>query len=292
MKQPRIMSLGEVLWDLFPDRACFGGAPANFACHAAINGGHVAMVSAVGEDSRGRQALEILRSYQIDISLTQVISNAITGTVGVSLDTAGKPSFTIHENSAWDQLELTNELLCKVSSVDAVCFGTLGQRSPVSRLTIRRCIEAARDAGIVRVLDINLRPPFYDDAMIRESIRLASILKLSDEELPTVCRSCDVAQHGSVDGQIRDLLDKFGLEMVVMTRGADGAMLVTAQETLEQPGIPAEVRDTVGAGDAFTAAFLMSVLRRDSLSQCLLQACAVASKACTHAGAVPGISES
>lgn len=292
MKQPRILSLGEVLWDLFPDRACFGGAPANFACHAAINGGHVAMVSAVGEDSRGRKALEILRSYSVDISLIQVIQNTNTGTVGVALDAAGKPSFTIHENSAWDQLELTDELLRRVPSADAVCFGTLGQRSPVSRSTIRRCIETARNAGIVRVLDINLRSPFYDDVMVRESIPLASILKLSDEELPTVCRCCDIPQHGAVDAQIRELLKRFGLEMVVMTRGADGAMLVTAQETLEQPGIPTIIKDTVGAGDAFTAAFLLCVLRRDSLSQCLLQACAVASKACTHAGAVPGTPES
>lgn len=284
------MSLGEVLWDLFPDRACFGGAPANFACHAAINGGHVVMSSALGDDTRGRQALEILRSYQVDVSLIQMIAGASTGTVSVSLDTFGKPSFTIHENSAWDQLRLTDELLHRVASVDAVCFGTLGQRSSVSRSTIRSCVELARDAGIVRVLDINLRSPFYDDEMIRESIPLASILKLSDEELPIVCRACDVPDRGNVDGQIRNLLEKSGLDMVVMTRGADGAMLVTANETLEQPGIPAKVMDTVGAGDAFTAAFLLGVLRRETLLKCLRQACHIASKACEHAGAVPAVS--
>ncbi len=279
--------MGEVLWDLFPDEERFGGAPANFACHAAIHGGNVTMVSAVGDDVHGQQAMEILRSYRVDISLVQIIVGGATGTVGVQVDAAGKPTFTIHENSAWDQLAWADGLARRIHSADAVCFGTLGQRSSVSRSTIRSCVEAARDAGIVRVLDINLRSPFYDDVMIRESIQLASILKLSDEELPVVCRALDLPSQGTVEGQIRDLLARSGLEMVVMTRGAEGAMLVTAQETFEQPGIPVQVRDTVGAGDAFTAAFVSGVLRGESLPHCLFQACSVASKACEHAGAVP-----
>ncbi|MFO1003328.1 MAG: carbohydrate kinase [Planctomycetaceae bacterium] len=282
-----IISLGEVLWDLFPDEERFGGAPANFACHAAILGGQVTMLSAVGDDTRGARAVEILKKYHVDTSLIQILAGGSTGTVRVQVDGAGKPTFTIHENSAWDQLVWTNELVQRIQSADAICFGTLGQRSPISRDTIRSCVEAARAAGVVRVLDINLRSPFYDDAMIRESIQLTSILKLSDEELPAVCRACDVPDRGAKEVQIRALLNRFHLEMVVMTRGADGAMLVTAHETLEQPGIPTTVTDTVGAGDAFTAAFLSGVLRQESDSECLLQACRVASKACSHAGAVP-----
>lgn len=287
MRPWNIVSLGEVLWDLFPEEERFGGAPANFACHAALHGGQVTMVSAVGEDVHGQQAMEILRRYNVDISLIQRIAGGSTGTVGVRIDVAGKPTFTIHENSAWDQLAWTDQLERRIHSADAVCFGTLGQRSSVSRSTIRSCVKAARDAGIVRVLDINLRSPFYDDATIRESIQLASILKLSDEELPVVGRAWGVPSQGTVEVQIRDLLERSGLEMIVMTRGAEGAMLVTARETLEQPGIPVQVKDTVGAGDAFTAAFLTGVLRREPLSQCLFQACSIASKACEHAGAVP-----
>jgi fructokinase len=287
MRPCNIISLGEVLWDLFPDQERFGGAPANFACHSAIHGGNVTMVSAVGDDVRGRQAIEILRSYRVDVSLIQIMAEGSTGTVGVQIDRAGKPTFTIHENSAWDHLVWTDELERRVQSADAVCFGTLGQRSAVSRSTIRRCVETARDLGNIRVLDINLRFPFYDDVMIRESVQLASILKLSDEELPVVCRACGVPGPGTSDAQIRDLLNRSGLEMIVMTRGADGAVLVTAQETVEQPGIRVQVQDTVGAGDAFTAGFLLGKLRSESLSECLLQACRIASRACEHAGAVP-----
>ena len=289
MKSWNIISLGEVLWDLFPDDERFGGAPANFACHVAINGGKVTMVSAVGDDIHGQRAIQILRGYGVDVSLIQILAAGSTGTVGVKIDAAGKPTFTIHENSAWDQLAWTDELARRIQSADAVCFGTLGQRSLMSRTTIRRCMEAARAAGITRVLDINLRSPFFDDAMIRESIPLASILKLSDEELPTVCKACSLSTENTLSQQAQNLRSLFDLEMVVVTRGADGAMLVTRNETLEQLGVPANVKDTVGAGDAFTAAFVMGWLREETHSHNLFQACTIAAKACSHAGAVPEV---
>ena len=288
MKPWNIISLGEVLWDLFPDEERFGGAPANFACHAAINGGRVTMASAVGDDVHGQRAIEILRGYGVDVSLIQVIAGSPTGTVGVQVDAAGKPTFTIHKNSAWDELQWTRELAERIQSADAVCFGTLGQRSLISRITIRHCLESARAAGITRVLDINLRSPFFDDAMIRESIELASILKLSDEELPAVCRACGLATEHSLSIQAQNLRSMFDLEMVVVTRGADGAMLMTRSQVLEQPGVPTIVKDTVGAGDAFTAAFVMGLLRQETHAQNLFQACTIAAKACSHAGAVPG----
>ncbi len=245
------------------------------------------MVSAVGDDVHGQRAIEILRSYHVDISLIQVIAGSPTGTVGVKIDAAGKPTFTIHEKSAWDELQWTSRAAERLQSADAVCFGTLGQRSLISRATIRRCLESARAAGITRVLDINLRSPFFDDAMIRESIELASILKLSDEELPTVCRACGLSTEHSLSIQARNLRSMFDLVMIVVTRGADGAMLVTRTEVLEQPGVPTIVKDTVGAGDAFTAAFVMGLLRQETHAQNLFQACTIAAQACSHAGAVP-----
>ena len=292
MKPWSIISLGEVLWDLFPDEERFGGAPANFACHAAINGGRVTMVSAVGDDIHGQRAIKILQSYRIDVSLIQIVAGSRTGTVGVQVDANGKPTFTIHENSAWDQLAWTDELARRIQSAHAVCFGTLGQRSAISRNTIRRCMETAHAAGVIRILDINLRSPFFDDAMICESIPLASILKLSDEELPTVCRACDLSTEHSLSQLAQNLRSMFDLEMVVVTRGADGAMLVTRNEVLEQPGVPTIVKDTVGAGDAFTAAFVMGLLHQESHAQNLFQACTIAAKACSHAGAVPEIATS
>lgn len=289
MKRPVIISFGEVLWDLFPEGARFGGAPANFACHAAILGGEVSMVSAVGDDTRGREAIEILRRYGIDVDRMQIIRDAPTGTVEVKLDSDLKPSFTIHEASAWDRMAWSAELESRIANADAVYFGTLGQRSEVSRATIRRAIEAARAAGIPRILDINLRPPFFDTALLRESIAQASILKLSDEELADTCVACGIHSKAPPETLLRQLLETQELELVVMTRGTEGAMLASADTILNQPGIPTTVRDTVGAGDSFAAALLIGLLQGDPHEQNLRNACVIAAAVCSHPGAVPNL---
>ena len=215
-RPPRILSCGEVLWDLFPDGARFGGAPANFACHAAILGGEVSMLSAVGGDARGGIALAILRGLVIETSLVQRVADARTGSVGVSVDAEGKPAFEIHPNSAWDRIAWTNALEARVGEVDAIYFGTLGQRGELSRVTIRRALSVAKTRGILRVLDVNLRRPFYDAALIRDSIAQASVLKLSDDELGEVSAACGVATDACPETALRTLLMKFGLALVVM----------------------------------------------------------------------------
>jgi fructokinase len=279
------MSFGEVLWDLFPEGEQFGGAPANFACHVANLGGEVSMVSAVGDDSHGQSAIDILQGYGVDVSLMQTCPDAATGTVGIELDGKGKPTFTIHANSAWDRLAWSGELGTQLLNADAVYFGTLGQRSEASRSTIRRALTAA--ATIPRVLDINLRPPFFDATLLRESIELASILKLSDEELKTVCNSCDIRMDDSSEELLKRLLTERSLDLVIMTRGADGAVLATPDGIVEQSGLPTTVVDTVGAGDSFTAAFLLGLLRGMPHEQNLHHACKIAAGVCAHAGAVP-----
>lgn len=284
---PKIISIGEVLWDLFPNGERFGGAPANFACHAAVLGGQVKMVSAVGDDDRGREALRILDCYEVDTGLTQTIPAAPTCTVGVKVDERGKPRFTIHESSAWDHLTWSDELDTQVAEADAVYFGTLGQRGAASRSAIHRALDAAESAGACRVLDVNLRAPFFSDSLIRESIHRATLLKLSDDELPAVTRACEVPLHGDHATVLRTLLYRFGLDSIVMTRGADGALFVSAEDTFEQPGIPTEVVDTVGAGDAFTAAFVVGLLRGNPVDAVLRDACRTASVVCSQPGAIP-----
>lgn len=292
MKHPTVIALGEVLWDLFPDGAQFGGAPANFACHAARlsdpTAGHlqadVVMASAVGNDERGRQALRVLAANNVDVECVETLDGRPTGSVGVELDDQGRPQFTIHDHVAWDQLTWNNALAARLSVADAVYFGTLGQRAEPSRSVIRRALSVAEHA--IRLLDVNLRSPFYDAALIRESIEQATVLKLSDEELPEVGRACDVAS-ASPCRMLRQLRERFELDLVVMTRGADGAIAVTAEQTLEQPGIPVAVVDTVGAGDAFAAAVLCGELRQGNRASVLRQACEIAAEVCTHAGAVP-----
>ena len=287
MKRPTIISLGEVLWDLFPEGPRFGGAPANFACHAAALGGDVTMISEVGTDARGREAIKILQSFGICTDLIQTLPNAPTGTVGVQLDENGKPTFTIHEGTAWDCLAWAPELETRIQAADAIYFGTLGQRSELSRETIRRALDVAATAGIPRVLDVNLRAPFYDDALIRESVSQASILKLSDDELAALCSACGITLTNPPASCLSELRIKFHLDLVVMTRGAEGAMLVLPDGTIEQPGIPTTVRDTVGAGDSFTAAFLIGLLRGNAHGMILHDACKLAAEVCSHLGAVP-----
>ena len=287
MGTPNILSCGEVLWDLFPAGARFGGAPANFACHAALLGGDVAMLSAVGDDACGDEALAILRGFRVDASLIQRIADAPTGSVGVSVDAAGKPSFEIHAGSAWDRIAWTGALEERIAEADAIYFGTLGQRGEVSRVTIRRALSLAKARNILRVLDVNLRAPFYDAALIRESIAQASVLKLSDEELREVAAACGIATGAKPEVTLRELLARSDLDLIAMTRGADGALLVTADETISQPGIPTVVRDTVGAGDSFTAALVLGLLRGDLLENIARTACEIAAAVCAHDGAVP-----
>ncbi len=287
MNKPRILSCGEVLWDLFPEGERFGGAPANFACHAALLGGDVSMLSAAGNDAHGNESLAILKSFGIDTTLVQRIADAPTGSVGVSLDAAGKPSFEIHADSAWDRVAWTSELEARIAELDAIYFGTLGQRDEVSRATIRRALSFAKEQNILRVLDVNLRRPFYDAAMIRESIALASVLKLSDDELVEVTSACGIPIAKKPEDTLRALHEQLGLDTVVMTLGAEGALMVSAEDTVHQPGILTAVVDTVGAGDSFTAAFVLGLLRGNSHQDILRKACETASAVCALSGAVP-----
>ncbi len=287
MNPPAILPCGEVLWDLFPDGARFGGAPANFACHASLLGAQASLVSAVGDDARGREALAILQDFGLDPSLIRVIADAPTGAVGVTVDAAGKPSFEIRGGAAWDQISWTPELATRLDTVDAVYFGTLGQRSAMSRSTIQQALRVAAARGIPRVLDVNLRRPFFDAALIRESIGWSTILKLSDDELAEVAAACGLPREDNPIISLRTLLTRHQLDLVAMTRGAAGALLVSANEIVDQPGIPTVVCDTVGAGDAFTATLVVGWLRRDPLPSLARRACEVAAAVCAQPGAVP-----
>lgn len=290
MNKPKIISLGEVLWDLFPAGPRFGGAPANFACHAAHLGAAVTMVSAVGDDAHGREAIRSLNNFGIDTRMVTIHANMPTGTVGIELDGRGKPTFTIHEESAWDAIAWTPELEECIAEAGAIYFGTLGQRGEVSRATIRRALGLAEERGLVRVLDVNLRKPFYNAALIRDSVALATVLKLSDDELPEVAAACDIAAGATAADTLRTLRERFGLDLVVLTRGAAGALLVSADGIVDQPGIPTTVIDTVGAGDSFTGAFVLGMLRGDARADILRKACETAAYVCSQSGAVPQLS--
>tara|TARA_Y100000588_G_scaffold393956_1_gene512081 strand:+ start:249 stop:1157 length:909 start_codon:yes stop_codon:yes gene_type:complete len=289
LNRPNIISLGEVLWDLFPTGPRFGGAPANFACHAAALGARVSMVSAVGQDDCGSMGTSILENYGIDVSLVAQIQDSKTGVVTVEMDTSGKPTFTIEEDVAWDQIPWSTEMGGRIDQADVVYFGSLAQRSAISKATIQFSLERAKTANIRRVLDINLRLPFFNDAVIQESIELCNFLKFSDDELESVSKASGLSMADPHPSLLQQLMKNFDLELVVMTRGADGALLVSANEVIDQPGFPAEVRDTVGAGDAFTASIINGVCEGAPLAEIAAKACHYAARICELDGAVPDV---
>jgi len=281
------VALGEVLWDLFPDSDRFGGASANFACHAALQGTRATILSSIGADPRGDAALDIMKRIGVDISYVQRDPTAPTGTVGVTLDQAGKPTFVIHPNSAWDQLQWQPEFESLIANADAIYFGTLGQRESTARETISRALQVAKDENVLRVLDVNLRAPFFNSPLIRHSISMASVVKLSDDEFRPVMAACDIRSTSGNENALRALLHQFGLDLVVMTRGPAGALVVSRDETIDQPGTVVEVCDTVGAGDAFTAALVTGLFQYPDLRSITANACRAAAAACTYAGAIP-----
>ena len=207
--------------------------------------------------------------------------------MNVELTESGLPTFTIGENAAWDHWEWSDEFEGTLRQVDALYFGTLGQRGETSREGIRRALAMAQDQNIPRILDINLRAPFFDDELICESIALCSVLKLSDEELERVVQACELNSSLSDTAALVELRTKFRLDLVVMTRGAEGAVLISEKGVVEQPGEPATVVDTVGAGDSFTASMTLGLLEGKEYPQILKDACKVAAGVCSHAGAVP-----
>ena len=284
----KVVGLGEVLWDVFPEGPRFGGAPANFACHAAMLGAEAFVVSRVGDDELGDRALASLRGHGVDAEFVARDANRPTGTVRVEVDKVGKPRFDIGADVAWDHVAWSDALATLAGRADAVSFGTLGQRGEQSRQTIRRFLAATR-LECLRIFDINLRQQFYDQQLVLDSMALANALKLNDDELSIVAPMLGVA--GPERDALATLRERFGLNLVALTRGEHGAVLVSASAISECEGTPTAVKDTVGAGDSFTAALTLGWLQGRDLDTIVRHACRVASFVCSQAGATPPLPE-
>jgi fructokinase len=282
----RIVSVGEVLWDLLPDGPQLGGAPANFAGHARALGAEVTLVSRVGRDPLGADALRLLAERGLDLSAMTLDPCRPTGTVAVALSPEGQPQFSIQEAVAWDELTVDTGHLSRIAQADALCFGTLAQRSPASREVVRRCVEAVSPDAL-RICDINLRAPFYTADAIEESLRMANVLKLNETELLELAEQFRLT--GSAEEQLAALADRFGLHTVVLTLGAQGSRVFREGHWTFEPGRRVEVRDAVGAGDAFTAAFVLGILRGWPVQDIQRRATDIAAFVCTQSGATPDL---
>ena len=273
MSTPRIVAVGELLWDLLPGGKQLGGAPGNVAHHARSLGADAVLVSRVGRDALGDEAIRRLEDAGLSVATVQRDEAAPTGTAAVRIDSEGQPRFVLATEVAWDHIAPAD-----VGRVDAIYFGTLAQRASGSRQTIRRLLEV--DA--LRVLDLNLRDPHWSEEILLKSLGRADVVKLSEEELDR----CG-APGGDARDRIAQLARRFNLSHVALTRGSRGSLLYSRGEWVEHPGLQVDVRDAVGAGDAFTAALLMGALRGDSLDLISRHANEIAAYVCTQPGATP-----
>jgi fructokinase len=284
---PVVVGLGEILWDVFPDGARFGGAPANFACSTAGLAGdaaRVCMAGAVSDDDLGRRALGEFTARGVATEAVAVLGKP-TGRVDVTVDAAGHAAYVFAPDCAWDHVPWGGALERLARETSVVCFGTLGQREATSRATIRRFLSAMPSPAL-RILDLNLRPPFWSPDVVRESLPLANVVKCNDNELPVVAGILGLA--GSPEQILRDLVERFSLRLAALTRGARGSLLVTADgRRSDLPGAPIVVCDTVGAGDAFTAAVAIGYLAGRPLENLHAHAERVAGFVCTQRGGTP-----
>jgi fructokinase len=265
--RPIVVGLGELLWDLFPKGKQLGGAPANFAYITALLGDSGIVASRVGDDRLGQEALWHLKSSGLDVSRIQRDPTHPTGTVKVEVDLRGQPEYHISENAAWDFLEFSEDWISLARATHAVCFGSLAQRNSVSRATIRAFLSALPSFAI-GIFDVNLRQSYFSGDLLRDSARHATILKLNHEEFPRFLDLLRCPLKGSERSDIfaaRWLCRELGISLVCITRGPAGSALVTAESHHEHPGFSVKIADTVGAGDAFTAALVHHALRGSSL---------------------------
>ena len=280
----KIIGLGEVLYDVLPEGAKLGGAPANFAYHASQFGFDAMAVSAVGNDALGDLALKTFDENGLKYIIPRVPYP--TGTVNITLDAGGVPTYTFTPDVAWDHIPFTPEMEAVAKETRAVCFGSLAQRSEASRKTIHQFLSAT-PADCLKIFDINLRGNFYNKEIIRENMQQANILKINDEELVTIGRLFDYPGL-DMEEKCRLLLRRYHFKMVVLTCGTNGSyVFVPDGETSFMPTPKVEVADTVGAGDSFTAAFTASLLAGKTIKEAHERAVKVSAFVCTQKGAMP-----
>ena len=279
-----VVSIGEVLWDIFGDGKRLGGASANFLWHSRQFGADVELISAVGDDDNGREIIDILHGNGIGIDCVEILDYP-TGIVNVVLDDRGKPTYDIVEGSAWDNISVNSNNISIVEKADVIHFGSLAQRNHVTAASMKKLLTSA-SKECIKVFDINLRQDYYNKEIIQDSLELATILKLSDEELPVVVDYFSIRGETPAE-QLQNLLEVFELNLIAYTCGPDGSMLLTAEDIDVHSGCPGKAVNSVGAGDSFLAALTAGIMRGDSLTTINDFANRVATFVCSQDGATP-----
>ena len=281
-----VVGLGEILWDIFPERKVLGGAPANFAYHVSQFGFNGYAVSAIGNDLLGKEILKSLEEKELNYLIEQ--TDFPTGTVKVQLDGRGIPSYEITENVAWDNIPFTTRLENLAKNTTTVCFGSLAQRNEVSRATIHKFLDLM-PADSLKVFDINLRLKYFSKDIITTSLNKASALKINDEEIVKIAEIFEL--KGTDEELCQQLLDKYKLKFLILTKGTRGSYVLTPYEKSFLATPKVTIADTVGAGDSFTAAFVASYLNGRSIAQSHQLAVEVSAYVCQQHGAMPRLAD-
>ncbi len=281
----QVAGLGEILWDLYAEGKQLGGAPANFAYHAQQHGAQSYVISSIGNDTLGQKIITHLDSVKLSHRYITIDHTHPTGVVTIELDDAGKPVYRIHENAAWDHIPCSENTVRLVQNLDAICFGSLSQRTPESANTIQEILKQAHQ-DCLRVFDINIRLNYYSRDLIDRLLALCNVLKLNDEEIVLIADLFNI--KGSESEILKTLTDKHELKLIVLTKGVDGSRLYSGTEDSDFAGVKAvKIIDTVGAGDSFTATVVMGFLSQRPLDEINLRANQVACYVCSQKGAMP-----
>jgi len=279
-----IAGLGEILWDLLPQGKQLGGAPANFTYHAQLLGAEGYVITAIGDDDLGKEILQKITKINLTSDYIAIVRDYPTGTVSVDIDQKGKPTYIIHNNVAWDYIPSTTSLIDLGRDLDALCFGSLAQRGPISRETILNLVKSTREECL-RIFDINIRQEFYSEEIIEQSLNLCNYLKLNEDEFPLISKMFGFS--GSEENIIIKLINRFGLKMIALTKGSEGSSLYTNEIHSFKKSPKVKIIDTVGAGDAFTAALCIGLLNKFPLDKIHKDAIHLAAFVCTQKGATP-----
>ena len=285
----RIVSVGEILWDVIDKHEYLGGAPLNFAAHAQKLGHEVYPLSAVGADARGRKALDLLKARGMSTEFIQVLKDKPTGTAEVELDLEGKPTFRIVRPVAYDFVDLCDEELKRIAHLkpDWIYLGTLYHMSMQALDSTRKLLKAVPKARVF--YDVNLRPGHWSLATIEQLSSLATVTKLSDQECEALDASVDASEGPghSIETFCRRWADRYGCETMCVTFGERGCAILKDDEYSQAPGYHVTVADTVGAGDAFSAAFVHGLSQGWGSTRIALCANAVGALVASRTGAIP-----
>lgn len=277
-----IICFGETLWDLLPSGKMPGGAPMNVAIHLTYHGYTPVVISRVGNDELGRELVAFLEEKHVATRHIQTDPTHATGVVKANISNKNEVTYEIVEAVAWDFIHYEEQVAELVAQSDVFIYGSLAARNHITRETLLLYLPLA----MLRVFDVNLRPPFYNQHQITVLLEFADIVKMNHQELEEIAGWFGL-QTGSEQQQMQGIKDQFGLQMVIVTRGENGAAVLSDGGYLEHPGFQVEVEDTIGSGDAFLAAFLSNYLQKQALDLALKRACAVGAFVATRPGATP-----